>query len=350
VLSFFKIFNISLFYKPVKSKILIYDFYSLRFAKKLFKNKKFSVFHTRYDGLSLYILFLTIIKNGFNNFFANYKKNYFFYVQPKIIYTSIDNNPGFYKLKKLYPYAIYVADQNGMRNNIFYNIVKLLKKKKYKFLVDIMFCFGENEKKRLNKIISGNIYPLGNTLNNSRKYSKIKKFKFKNLIFISSLNIKNSKKELKTFLNLAKICYQKKLNLFFLDRRNLNLKKYLDEKVKKYKFLYLKNENYNVEKFKDRSLFLFSHSTLGYEYLSKGYRVGSFAHNYLKHFINGNYEKNGPFWINNNKIDSLNKLINKISKYNYKQWSLITKKYSNQLLKYDKDNLTKIKLINRFLK
>ena len=95
MLSFFKIFNISLFYKPVKSKILIYDFYSLRFAKKLFKNKKFSVFHTRYDGLSLYILFLTIIKNGFNNFFANYKKNYFFYVQPKIIYTSIDNNPGF---------------------------------------------------------------------------------------------------------------------------------------------------------------------------------------------------------------------------------------------------------------
>ena len=350
MLSIKKIFNFSIFYKPIKSKVLIYDAYSIRFAQKLFKNTKFSIFHNRYDAVSSYIFFLTIFKSGLKDFFKNYKKNFFLFVNPKIVYTAIDNNIGFYKLKALFPKAYYIADQNGMRNNVFYKITKSLKEKQYKLLVDIMFCFGENEKKRLKKIISGKIYPLGNTLNNSRKYSKIKKFNFKNLVFISSLNAKNSKKELQTFINLAKICYQKKLNLFFLDRRNLNLKKYLDEKVKKYKFLYLKNKNYNVEKFKDQSLFLFSHSTLGYEYLSKGYRVGCFAHNYLKHFISGNYEKNGPFWINSNKINSLNKLINKISKYNYKQWGSITKKYSNQLLKYDKDNLNKIKLINRFLK
>ena len=27
--------------------------------------------------------------------------------------------------------------------------------------IDIFFCFGENEKKRLNKIIKAKIYPLG---------------------------------------------------------------------------------------------------------------------------------------------------------------------------------------------
>ena len=39
----------------------------------------------------------------------------------------------------------------------------------------IFFCFGENEKKRLKKIISSKIYPLGKTLNNLNKSNAIKK-------------------------------------------------------------------------------------------------------------------------------------------------------------------------------
>ena len=54
MLSIKKIFNFSIFYKPIKSKVLIYDAYSTRFAKKLFKKTKFSIFHTRYDAISLY--------------------------------------------------------------------------------------------------------------------------------------------------------------------------------------------------------------------------------------------------------------------------------------------------------
>ena len=78
MLSIKKNFNFSIFYKPIKSKVLIYDAYSTRFAKKLFKKTKFSIFHTRYDAISLYILFLTIFKSGLKDFFKNYKKNFFF--------------------------------------------------------------------------------------------------------------------------------------------------------------------------------------------------------------------------------------------------------------------------------
>ena len=78
MLSIKKIFNFSIFYKPIKSKVLIYDAYSTRFAKKLFKKTKFSIFHTRYDAISLYILFLTIFKSGLKDFFKNYKKNFFY--------------------------------------------------------------------------------------------------------------------------------------------------------------------------------------------------------------------------------------------------------------------------------
>ena len=51
-----KLFNINFFYKPVKSDVLVYDYLSLRFAKKLFEKKKLSIFYARFGGLSIYIL------------------------------------------------------------------------------------------------------------------------------------------------------------------------------------------------------------------------------------------------------------------------------------------------------
>ena len=97
MLSINKIFNFSIFYKPIKSKVLIYDAYSTRFAKKLFKKTKFSIFHTRYDAVSLYILFLTIFKSGLKDFFKNYKNI-------KVIYTGKNTLTGG-RLKKLKNYV-----------------------------------------------------------------------------------------------------------------------------------------------------------------------------------------------------------------------------------------------------
>ena len=65
-----------------------------------------------------------MFKSGIKNFIKNYKLNIFRDVSPKIIYTSIDNNLGFFKLKDLYPNATYIADQNGMRDENFMLNVK----------------------------------------------------------------------------------------------------------------------------------------------------------------------------------------------------------------------------------
>ena len=88
--------------KPKQDNILVYDRVSKTFADALFKKKNFSIYDNRFESINIYIFFKTLTQynfNGISTFKKNYKKIYFEYVKPKIIYTSIDNNPGFYKLK-----------------------------------------------------------------------------------------------------------------------------------------------------------------------------------------------------------------------------------------------------------
>ena len=150
---------------PKENKILIYDRASARFANVLFSKKNFSFYDARLDSINLYVFFFTLANQGLKDFKANYKFNYFNFVKPDIIYTAIDNNIGFFKLKKLYPKALYIADQSGMRvNNFFNECKKFIRKSPDNTLSsDIFFCFGNNEKIRLEKVIQGNIIPLGNT-------------------------------------------------------------------------------------------------------------------------------------------------------------------------------------------
>ena len=166
------------FLKPEKKKILIYDKKSSDQAEILFKRKDFTFFYTRSQGLNIYVVILNIFKNGFKNFGKNYKKLYFNIVNPKVVYTSIDNNLAFYKLKKeCYHNAIYVSDQNGMRDNLFYlEAKKYLKDNRFSTLTcDIFFVLGVNEKKKLQNIIKTNFYTYGSTKNNFYFNNKKKK-------------------------------------------------------------------------------------------------------------------------------------------------------------------------------
>ena len=340
-----KIFNFSLCYKPNLNELIVYDAESQKFAEKLFLNKNYTIYHTRYDGISLYIFFFTLFNNGLKNFFQNYKINFFEFVNPKIVYTSIDNNIGFYKLKFLFPKIFFIADQNGMRDKKFYLSSKKYKKKLYS---DITFCFGNNEKLRLKKIINGKIFPLGNTLNNSRKYPKMKKFKLKNIVLISSNDIIHFRKDLLILKELLTLSKKLRLKINFLDRPERNNKKFLYAKLKNNLLNYISNTNFNLNLYKNNSIFIFSHSTLGYEYLSLGLRVGCFNLNFLDHFNYKKYQNSGPFWENTSKKEKLRKLILKISKLNNKEWKKISKKYSSQFLLYDKNNLRKKKIIKNF--
>lgn len=172
------------FKKITNHKVLVYDLLSLKYAKKLF-HCKLEIYHTRYEEINFFILIKSILwlikknyKFSFENLKATYKEIFFNIVKPKIVYTAIDNNPGFFKLKSFYPSAVYVADQNGMRDNKFYNIaLSHFSKTKKKLTCDYMYVFGKNNVDKLKKVVKTKFIIGGNTLNNSQTISTKKNIK-----------------------------------------------------------------------------------------------------------------------------------------------------------------------------
>ena len=89
------------FKKPKKANILIYDDESIENLEFFLKGKKFEIFHVRHEILNIYVLINSILKNGFYKVRENYKLTFFTIVDPKLVITLIDENPGFFKLKSL---------------------------------------------------------------------------------------------------------------------------------------------------------------------------------------------------------------------------------------------------------
>ena len=348
---FFKVY----FYKPKKKKILVYDRKSESHAKLLFSFKDLNFFDTRYESINLYVACLTLFKNGIKEFLTNYKKNYFNIASPKIIYTSIDNNLGFYKLKKEFPTkSIYISDQNGMRDNNFYISAKhfLKKNKGFNLQSDIIFTFGSNEKNKLKNVIKSKIFASGATKNNFY-VNKKKKHLIKNLIFVSNKPIVDFERDLVLFKNTLKFCKKFNYKLYFIDRLKKNYSLYLKSYFNKEDFVHVspKDSSSTYKFFNEENLLIFNHSSLGYEFMSRGFKCVSFGHNskYLNHGYKKNYSKEGIFWTNKIQYKNFEKKILTIINYNSKKWKKNILKYSHEIMCYDKFNKNKKMIIKKFL-
>lgn len=339
--------------KPKQDNILVYDRASKAFAEALFKKKNFSIYDNRFESINIYIFFKTLIHHKLNKiltFKKNYKKIYFECVKPKIIFTSIDNNPGFYMLKDLYPNAIYISDQNGMRDNDFYeSALNYFKLNKKKLKCDYFFLFGLDYLKKISKVIDAKFIVSGNTLNNFFQTKKTK-VKDKNILFISSgFAFDHFEKDVNLIKNLLIFCKKNLYKITILARpyRNLNKKFYEKFKNENLKILEPKNRKDPYDFIGKYSIIVFNHSTLGYEALARGIKVASFGHNYINKDYN--YKMSGPFWCQN-RYNDMEYLLKKLINYSPNRWNKIHKKYSKKIIYFDSGNKKKYKLINSFFK
>ena len=71
--------------------------------------------------------------------------------------------------------------------------------------------------------------------------------------------------------------------------------------------------------------------------------------NHQKYHYDYKYKKQGEFWNQNRDFKSITSIINKVLNYNTTDWSNIYKKYSKQILVFDKKNKTKKSIINKIL-
>jgi hypothetical protein len=342
----FKIkFNFS---KPKKKKILIYDEYSLKFSKVLFKKKNYEVLKTRFEEINIYIFIITILKHGFINLILNYKVEFIKFINPKIIFTSIDNDLNFYKLKLMDSISKYnfISAQNGMRDSQFYKTcLKFIKNNKQKLICDHIFVFNNPEKQRLKNIIRAKIHVVGNIFNNSlKKYSK------KNLNSVTFISNGLGKgQDANLFLEKKIFSYllflSKKFNftLNFLDRPNQDNKDKIP--IGNWKYYYFKKNNENKDKFlNSQKIFIFRRSTLGYELMARGKKVISIERDFPIIGHQKKFKKNGFFWLNSWDEKKFYQKFKKLTEMSNREWLNKIKFYKNDIMAYDKNN-SKIKLI-----
>ena len=352
------------FKKPKKNKILIFDKESKKFANHLFEKNMCTVFDKRYESINLFVLVCVICEHGFKKIKDNYKIKFIEIVDPVIVYTAIDNDIIFYKLKNFFINKIFIADQTSLKSEMFIKECEQYNRtNKSKLTIDHLFVFGQNEMDRYSKIIDAKIHISGHTTNNAIGVRKIKNKKF-SILFINS-GIKKKKLfplSIKIFDNLIKIAT--KYNFNFLERPN-------ETYITEYKKIFPSNNwNYLVsysskekssekitrELIDEQDIIVFISSTLGFEAIARSARVLKFSKSFYTlgesdDILPSSYKKykDIPFYSNRFELKDVNLLFNKVKNYSDMQWGEISKKFSNDLMVLDKDNMIKKKVIKEIL-
>lgn len=190
----------------------------------------------------------------------------------------------------------------------------------------------------MSKIIKGNFYSLGSTINNYY----IKKKENNSLLFVSSGLYKETIcNEKIIFKKIYKICKKNNLSLSLLGR---------GEDEKKYRLIYGEggwafikgnqglNINYSYKAINSFSLIIFSHSTLGLEALSKKKKCLILLSNWGKKQMSWKFRNNGPFWTSSKETVTIEKLLLKINKMKSKEFKKKSSIIASKLMKFDYKN------------
>ena len=159
---------------------------------------------------------------------------------------------------------------------------------------------------------------------------------------------------MKLFGHSLKLSQKLGLNLYFIDRLKKNYQPYLNQYFdsKYYNYISPDNSAITYKFFNEENLLIFNHSSLGYEYMSRGFKCVCFGHNskFLFHGDKNNYKEEGLFWTSKIDYKSFEKKILDILKYKTRKWKRDITKFSLEIMMYDKSNKIKKKIINNILK
>lgn len=351
-----------IFKKPKKSDFLIFDERSLVYLGFFLKDN-FEIYYVRGELINIYNLVYTIINNGLTNLRENYKLNYFKFVDPKFVITAIDENHHFFLLKDKYNKPKYISFQRGLRNPNFLPLLRKIKKNKpkIKFKTDFSFVLGSNDKYLMQRYIKGKFYVSGSILNNVFPIKKIANDqKLNEITFISSKKYISSKDfsehiDFNLFSYLIDYCQKKNIKLSYISKSSLEKKNKINEifNSRFFKYIPLRNKhekisNFNsYEKLSNSKLIIFSDTTLGHEFISKGNKGICFNTNFPNEIFCKKYKKYGIYWSKKIEFKKFDKVINKVFNMRQKEWDKKTKKVSSEILKYDYNNKDNILIFKK---
>jgi len=360
--------------KPSQKKILIYDAVSSSWLLKYLDKKQVEYYYTFRPGemkINMYVLLKVILSGNIN--IDNYKRIYISAVNPDFIITLIDNNPAFYKLKKLCPNAKTIFIQNAYRMGLSDVFSKSFARTNYS--VDHMFVFNSFVGKKYKKFIKGNFHSIGSFYSNQHPIKKKNKI---DLLYISTYRPDRFTKE--TFFH-KKYTY----DYFYSRERKLiiNIGKYLKKnnrvmhilscarggmtfsalEKKYYENFILKNNMRFIGTYKNRNnykimdsanILISTTSTVGYEGYGRGNKSAFFsmgpkekAFNSSKFAWPAKVKRKGLFWSDSCEVKEVERILNKLSEISTSNWLKYKSGILKNLMIYDKDNKTFVKIMNR---
>ena len=359
------------FRKPIKKKIVIFDKKSEIYISDLFEKNEFEILDTSYKIINVFII-LKLILNFKKINYINYFSEIIKAMSPSYIFTFIDNNLGFYKLKEKFKDINFIAIQNGTRF-ITGDILEILEKNEKKYSIDYYFAFNDSYSNILKKYINGNYKTIGSYKNNffnvSKNYNKgticfISRMSDIFLEYSKTKKIEKFKKKYSFWeIELLKFVRELLKNInYYCEKNNLvinilgsspkpNLEKFFFQDIfnqNDFNFIPKKRKYDSYKKIDQFEICINPMSTFGYEAISRGKKVCFFSGDFIK----GSrftwpldFPEKGNFFSNSNTYEEVNRILSYLTKVDDKSWDIESLAFKNKLFFHDKNN----SIIKKFL-
>ena len=357
-------FNFKNWTKPQKKNVIIYDKTRTDIIEKYLDKKSYAILNVRYnnnDSINFYIILKLILNFKFTS--RDYRNEITKEISPKFIISMIDNNWGFYMLKKDFPNIKFILIQFAWRQEIIEFVPKEFLRKYLisDFKLDYFIVYNDHLKKEFSKYIKANYLPLGSFTSNSFNINR-KNLKYKYLL-VGQKTDQNLKKKRDFDHTLGEYLAQdhkfyKIIAEFILREKNevLNILgksigdsdnaiEFYNNLIGSNKFHYIDRKGYSFEILDKSEFIIGTTSTLLYEGLSRGKRVGIFSHkSKIRKYKNTKFgwpapkKSKGFFWTNSLENREIRRVINNICDTKEDKWKKIVKREFDDILKFDQGN------------
>ena len=307
--------------------------------------------------------------------------------QPRVVITFIDNDTTFYLLKSLVLGPVFIAVQNGIRNNYSYSskggfIDQLVKSGgRNQLKADLVCTFGKSSSIMFERFIQTKTLITGNVKNNAMEIRSAIEPKF-DIVYMSQhapfdlanreevMHLNNASISIGKFYEiesvvagfLAKYCQEHSLRFAVSGKRGAEYvfeRRFFEKAIGENPFTFLpRTDAYSsYENGLNSRVSVVIDSTIGYELLSRGKKVAFFSARMFDPSIDqselkdsffgypGSYPVSGPFWTNKTDHNDYARILDSLLHMTDTQWASQIQPYTEDLMAYRPGNSEFIQML-----
>ena len=300
--------------------------------------------------------------------------------RPRVVITFIDNDTTFYLLKSLVLGPVFIAVQNGIRNNYSYiskggfidQLVKSGGSNQLK--ADLVCTFGKSSSIMFERFIQTKTLITGNVKNNAVEIRSAIEPKF-DIVFMSQhapfdlanreevMHLNNASISIGKFYEiesvvagfLAKYCQEHSLRFAVSGKRGAEYvfeRRFFEKAIGENPFTFLPRTDVHssYENGLNSRVAVVIDSTIGYELLSRGNKVAFFSARMFNPLIDqselkdsffgypGTYPIGGPFWTNKPDHHEYARILDSLLGMTNTEWAALIQPYTEELMAFRPGN------------